>query len=493
MADVGHIKPRSYEEVLQRLEEAEEIIRAIRAGEVDAFVVKPVSGEQVFTLQGGSDSYRAFMETMGHGAVALGSRGEILYANSVLAALVGKPQSRLQGQLLEEQFDAATGAQIRALLAEAETSNNAASSSEVSLKIEGDTRFYFASAEPLQTGVVNGWAVTFTDLTDRVRAEQSVAAERAARAIIASANEAVVVCDGDGIITHVNAAVLAIQDGDIIGRPFHEAIKLTLNDAIGLVQTEDLVKLAIQGSGMQGVEAFAPDAPRAKDLLISAAPLLPSTGAVTGCVITMVDLSHRKAAEKQQQLLMQELDHRVKNTLTLVLSILGRTSGSDIDTFKRTFASRIQALAATHNLLSENSWSTLKIAEVIAAELAPYVQNSADRLEQHGLMVGVKSRAAIATGLIFHELASNAAKYGALSRPNGKIILSVQQREADEPVTIEWRESGGPPVTVPEKFGFGTTVISKSLSYSPAGGADLKFEPTGIRCIIRIPPEDVVE
>ena len=180
---------------------------------------------------------------------------------------------------------------------------------------QGESRYFLASAEPLQIGVVNGWAVTFTDLTDRVRAEASDAAERVARAIIASANEAVVVCDAEGKITHANAAVLAIQEGDLFGQPFQDAIELKFGDAIGLLLSEDLVRMAIAGSAVQGIEAHAPNAPRAKDLLVSAAPLSGAQGTISGCVITMVDLSQRKAAERQQFLLMAELDHRVKNTL----------------------------------------------------------------------------------------------------------------------------------------------------------------------------------
>ncbi len=277
----------------------------------------------------------------------------------------------------------------------------------------------------MQIGVVNGWAVTFTDLTDRVRAEASVAAERVARAIIASANEAVVVCDAEGKITHANAAVLAIQEGDLFGQPFQDAIELKFGDAIGLVLSEDLVRMAIAGSAVQGIEAHAPNAPRAKDLLVSAAPLSGAQGTISGCVITMVDLSQRKAAERQQFLLMAELDHRVKNTLTLVLSIRGRTSESDIDTFRQTFSGRIHALAATHNPLQE-----LVVEPVDRRRRRCRTRSLRANFERargaKRVKLAIKPRAAIAVGLVFHELASNAAKYGSLSTGSGKIALTVE-------------------------------------------------------------------
>ena len=110
------------EELLRRLKEAEETIRAIREGEIDALVMRAALNEQVFTLHGGDDSYRAFMETMVHGAAALGSKGEILYVNSILSAMIGKPLAQLQGQALADQFDAAIGAQIQTLFSDAELS-----------------------------------------------------------------------------------------------------------------------------------------------------------------------------------------------------------------------------------------------------------------------------------------------------------------------------------------------------------------------------------
>jgi PAS domain S-box-containing protein len=479
-----------HEELLRRLEEAEETLRAIREGEVDALVVRPARDEQVFTLQGEGGSYHAFMETMEHGAVVVGPRGEILYANQAFSRLSDKPLAALQGALLTEQFEAAIAPRIAALMPTGADEPASRQSSEIALTRDGATFHYLATASPLLIGVVSGWALTFTDLTDRVRAEKSIAAERAARAIIASANEAVMVCDPAGRITHANAAVNAIEPGELLGRPFHEAIRLKFPDAIGLVQSDDLVSMAIAGQSVQGIEAHAPNAPQVKDVLISAAPLSSSEGVSSGCVITLVDISQRKAAEKQQNLLMAELDHRVKNTLTLVLSILGRTSGESIDEFREAFSGRIHALAATHNLLAAKSWSMLTVADVVSAELAPYVRGSSSRVTFQELNISVKPRAAVALGLIFHELASNAVKYGALSSDGGSV--SIRRVQDGEHPLIEWQERGGPPVSPPARKGFGQTVITRSLQYLPEGGAELRFDREGVTCMMRLPAEDIV-
>jgi PAS domain-containing protein len=132
--------PPSMEELLRRLEEAEETIRAIREGEVDALVIRPSDAEQIFTLQGGNDSYRAFMETMGHGAVALGSDGEILYANRILTSLIGRPLAELQGKPLPGQFPPPASARLRMLLDDAAASAAGASACELLLRLGDEDR-----------------------------------------------------------------------------------------------------------------------------------------------------------------------------------------------------------------------------------------------------------------------------------------------------------------------------------------------------------------
>jgi two-component sensor histidine kinase len=261
------------------------------------------------------------------------------------------------------------------------------------------------------------------------------------------------------------------------------------------MQSEDIVSLAVKGGSIQGIEATAPNAPGARDYLVSAAPLQVGNDAISGCVITMVDVSHRKAAEKQQLLLMRELDHRVKNTLALVLSIAGRTLQNEdtLEGFQRSFTDRIQALSATHNLLAESSWTNLTIGDVVDHELSPYVGSSPGRVTMSGLEVGVTPRAAIAFGLIIHELTTNAAKYGALSVPDGNISVRVTGQTGGEEgsLVVEWHESGGPAVSPPSRKGFGQSVITRSLQYSPGGGADLDYDASGLRCTIRIPAIDL--
>jgi two-component sensor histidine kinase len=231
-----------------------------------------------------------------------------------------------------------------------------------------------------------------------------------------------------------------------------------------------------------------------KDYLVSAAPLRIAGDCISGAVVTMVDLSQRKAAEKQQNLLMRELDHRVKNTLALVISISDRTASNTdtVQAFQKAFSGRIEALAATHTLLLANSWSSLELGDIVMSELAPFIEATADQVTIEGLDVAVTPRAAIDFGLIAHELTTNAVKYGALSQQGGHVAVRAIGRndEANGAFVLEWRESGGPPVTPPQRTGFGHTVIARSLEYS-GGNAQFDFDPSGLVCRISLPSEDL--
>jgi two-component sensor histidine kinase len=479
-------------ELRRRLEEAEETLRAIQEGEVDALIVRPSQqDEEVFTLEGGIASYHAFMEAMDLGAAAFDIAGRLLYANKALRELLDLGAGTVQTADLRQALDRQAGEAVAELIQAAVFSKK---TTEVRVARAQESLHLQVTAAPLQIGVNKGVAVTFTDVSARLRGAAAETSERAAHSIIASANEAVVVCDLEGIVTHANAAVASIYSANPVGKRFDEVIPLSLLETTGLLQASDLISLAVGGTSVQGLEATAPNAPRVKDLLLSAAPLRVGSDEVSGCVITMVDLSQRKAAEKQQLLLMGELDHRVKNTLALVLSICKRTASTEdtVEGFQAAFSGRIQALAATHNLLADKSWSSISIAEVIGAEIEPFVGSTQSRLKMEGVDDLVTPRAAIALGLVVHELATNAVKYGALSLERGRVHVTVTRDPDEAFLRMEWIEVDGPRVAPPRRKGFGQTVITRSMQYMQNGGAELDYAPEGVRCHIRIPIEDVV-
>lgn len=417
----------------------------------------------------------------------------MLYANSALTQLLGTSLAELQGKLLADALGVEAGREIGRLLSDARTTRH---SREVRFPRGGELDLHFiAVASPLQLGTTSGHAVTFTNVTERVLNEGAQQSEHAARAVIASANEAVLVCDRDGVITHANAAAGIVYDGNPIGQAFAEIIPLTFRDSTGILQADDMIAMVLAGTPLQGVEAVAAKAPKVQDYLVSAASLRIAGDRISGAVITMVDLSQRKAAEKQQNLLIRELDHRVRNILAMVVSISARTASSTdtVQAFQQAFSGRIQALAATHALLLENAWSSLHLCDIVASELAPYIEAAADQVTIEGLNVAVMPRAAIAFGLIGHELTTNAVKYGALSQQGGHVTVRAIGRDHGKngAFVLEWHESGGPRVVPPERKGFGHTVIARSLEYSTGGSAEFDFDPSGIVCRISIPSEDL--
>lgn len=188
--------------------------------------------------------------------------------------------------------------------------------------------------------------------------------------------------------------------------------------------------------------------------------------------------------------LTRELNHRVKNTLANVLSIIAltRRRAENLNSFADSLDGRIRALSATHDLLTQSEWGTTPIGAVVRAEMAPYAQDTEKHLEMSGPDVELAPNDALSLGLAIHELATNAAKYGALSTLEGKVKVCWQMISQDL-ARIEWSETGGPPVpnTQERKRGFGTDLIEKIVAHELRNPVDLRFEPEGVRCNLIIP------
>jgi PAS domain S-box-containing protein len=475
--------PLGEAELRRRLAEAEDTIRAIRDGEVDALVMRGAQEDEVFAL-GGQDSYRAFMEAMDIGAAAVDGEGRLIYANAALCQLLGRSAKDLQQQGIFAALGEEAGRIVRQLLQDAEDNRR---SRQVALPCAGGYCHVEVTVAPLSLGFGRGHALTFTDVTERIEAAAAHESDRIGRAIMASSNEAVLVCNRDGIITHANAGVRNFHEGGAVGRLFDEVFPLSFALGSGLIAGGDLLGVALAGTAARGVEAMLSQDGRTRDLLLSAGPLRQSGDAIHGCIVTIADVTERRATEKRQALLMGELTHRVKNTLTLVMSIANRTiaGAKDMNDFRTAFGRRLEALAATHNLLAEGAWGGLTLEELIAAELAPYVAVGSDRVQLQGIDVRIAPDTAVALGLVLHELVTNAVKYGALSNDAGRVSICATPR--GEAVEIVWQEDGGPLVAPPEKMGFGQTVIARGLGGSGEEATKVEFRAEGLVCRMRVP------
>jgi chemotaxis family two-component system sensor kinase Cph1 len=195
----------------------------------------------------------------------------------------------------------------------------------------------------------------------------------------------------------------------------------------------------------------------------------------------------RKIAANRDQLMMAELDHRVKNTLANIEALVMQTSASaeSLSAFVQGLAARIQSMAKAHSLLSQSRWEGVSINSLMMEELNPYVLGSAS-LELAGPDLVLTSKAALALSLAVHELSTNAAKYGAFSSPAGRVSIRWS-RTAAGGLDLSWTESGGPAVRPPTRRGFGSTLIERALAMETEGQANLRYLPAGVVCDVALP------
>jgi two-component sensor histidine kinase len=193
------------------------------------------------------------------------------------------------------------------------------------------------------------------------------------------------------------------------------------------------------------------------------------------------------ASESRQRLLINELNHRVKNTLATVQSIADQTArrSTSLDDFRASFEARLIALSATHNVLTRSGWEGAGLREILLNELQPYGE---ERVRLRGAEVELEARQALTLGMVFHELATNAAKYGALSNANGVVSVTWSvDLDSRRTLEIAWRESGGPPVAIPLRRGFGSRLIQGGVGRELDGDVELNYAPEGFCCTLRVP------
>ena len=198
------------------------------------------------------------------------------------------------------------------------------------------------------------------------------------------------------------------------------------------------------------------------------------------------DVTERRRAEKRQRLLINELNHRVKNTLTTVQSIAAQTlrSAPDLPRAGEAFESRLLTLAAAHDLLTAESWHGARLSDVVASTMAPFETVRRPQISRSGPAVWLSAQRALALSMALHELATNAVKYGSLSAPEGRVTIRWTVSD-DHLLTLSWVEKDGPPVQPPERSGFGSRLLQRSLARELSGDVAFTFAPAGVRCEIR--------
>jgi PAS domain S-box-containing protein len=222
--------------------------------------------------------------------------------------------------------------------------------------------------------------------------------------------------------------------------------------------------------------------------LYTTAAVVREEGRAVRLLGSTIDITERKQADAQRDLLVAELSHRVKNTLATVISIAHQSfsRGPSIEDARRSFDGRIRALAQTHGRLAEGNWSGASLETMVDDELAPYRREDGGNVQISGPRITLSPKHAVVLGMALHELATNAAKYGALSNKSG-VVEAAWTLAAPAELHIHWKESGGPAVVPPRRSGFGRLLLERALASDLQGSVELNFAPAGLTCQITVP------
>jgi PAS domain S-box-containing protein len=320
--------------------------------------------------------------------------------------------------------------------------------------------------------------------------------EQRLRDVLEALPTAVYTTDALGRITYYNEAAAELWGcrPELGKSEWCGSWKIFTTEGVRLPHDECPMAVALkEARPVRGVDAIAerPDGTRVP-FRPYPTPLFDAAGQLTGAVNMLLDITEERAAAARRQLLINELNHRVKNTLATVQSIASQTLRHmpSPDDFESSFTSRLVALSRAHDLLTAENWEGAPLRSVLAHELAPH-GSAAERIELDGPQVELGPRTALSLAMAFHELATNAAKYGALSAEGGR--LSVFWSQENGRLLLTWAETGGPAVEPPSRRGFGSRLIERSITHELRGELDVDYAPQGLRCRLTVPLEEAVE
>jgi two-component sensor histidine kinase len=224
----------------------------------------------------------------------------------------------------------------------------------------------------------------------------------------------------------------------------------------------------------------------------NAQPLFDEDGELAGAVNCIQDITDRKTAEQRQTVLIDELNHRVRNTLAVVQSLIVQSArGSEtVADLRHLLEARLMAMSGAHDELSRRSWTDVDLREVVEAGLRPH--RGRRNVTVSGAPVTIRPRTGVMLTMVVHELAANAARYGALSgEPDagGALALDwkVEMNGVGPVLRLRWQESGGPPVRPASRRGFGTLLVERGVAAELHGKATIEYAPAGVRCELEIP------
>ncbi|MDP3908590.1 CheR family methyltransferase [Novosphingobium sp.] len=349
------------------------------------------------------------------------------------------------------------------------------------------TATYLVRVKPYRdlNNVIDGVVITLIDISERKKLERDQAH---LAAIVASSADAIISHDLEGTITSWNAGAEKIYGytaDEMIGQPMS-----TLLDEAQIDEWPKNLARLREGKPVSDIDiSRMTKGDRTIFVSLTISPMRDAQGTIIGASAVARDIAMRKVAEDRNDMLLAELDHRVKNILAVVSSVVNQTlnAGGPPETARAEIEGRIQAISRAHSLLTDFGGIDGSLRDLVTTELSPFAQRS--NVTTSGDDVVLTSRANLSIALAIHELATNSAKYGALSTDAGHLDVTwhVTGPSAEQELEILWLETAGPPVVPPVRRGFGTRLIELSLVRGLKATVNREFLESGVRCRIKVP------
>jgi len=365
------------------------------------------------------------------------------------------------------------------------------------LRGDGEAPTFLLRMRPYLTidNIVDGVVLTFVDITE----SQQLNSEHARlAAIVNSSRDAIFGFSLDERISSWNVSaerIFGLSATEVVGEPLSRLLPPHPSDETRKFFVSHDRPLRLAEFEMTWVRPNGESVP----LAISYSPVRDHDGTLLSGKLIARDVTERVRAARHTELMMAELNHRVKNTLATVQAIAHQTvaNAPDLETFKESFLARLLALSHTHNLLAQDAWTGAALTGVINNELAPYRHDSDARgndarVQLHGDEISLQPKQALALSMALHELATNAGKYGSLSAPGGLVTVTWTTRIKDKGrwLYLQWTETGGPAVEPPTRRGFGSRLIEEGVPYELDGEVTHEFPRSGVTCTIDVPLDE---
>jgi PAS domain S-box-containing protein len=425
------------------------------------------------------DQARHIIAQLAEGFVSLDADWRVIECNAAAARLLDRTREELVGRNLFEAAGLGSDSPF-ATFARQVIASQSQEDAEVTYERDGRSRIFALHGFPLGRGVAAVWRdITAARLAERELAESKAQYRQVADGIPAAAW----MSDADGKLEYINDAFV-----EALGKSRRMLLGDGWIDSVDPADRARMVRLReearVHYTSLQGEVRFRRPDESLRILVLTGRPRF-EAGKFAGHVGIMSDVTEAREGERRQKLLIDELNHRVKNTLATVQSLVRLTMRDyDVpDEMERAINERLMALSEAHDVLSREKWEDAKLTDLIREVTGPF--SGSGRITTVGPGVLIAPRTAIALGMGLHELASNSAKHGALSSPEGHVALSWTRKGGD--IELEWRERGGPRVEPPRISGFGSRLLGRGLAVELGRSAEMTYAPEGLTCRIHAP------